>query len=419
MHLKHSREEPFSPAGSAALRGCPRRRHFSPDVLVLGLGFDWRPQVSSATSPPMFYTRPPRLSRGSAGWALKYSLLFPVSSSRIPRAGLRRQSFFLAALSGFIRRSGFAPPRPSSFWFSLAVDQHPNSSCPTSTPCCSFPRESRVNGSTASIGHWRPRRRFMGSCFARCSRRKSPCGTSPWASPSTARCSTPVALLVLSCTTPSDLPYLGYSDVSGAVRSILVDPWLLFCAGHLAFHFCKQKIDGARTGRRRRHLSFGCRRNILLCLFPFDVHTRHLGSISLCADHRLGCGGGLIAFAANRNRRSTATASPEAPAYWRTLGLITYPLYLTHNVIGTAIIRVLIDAGLDATLAVGVELGMLVLVCWLICAKIEPAIRRLLSEILSNFRLLPKAPPPSSLSDPPPGLRLPLPIRARVNFTQR
>ena len=42
LDLKHSREEPFSPAGSAALRDCPRRRHFSPDVLVLGLGFDWR-----------------------------------------------------------------------------------------------------------------------------------------------------------------------------------------------------------------------------------------------------------------------------------------------------------------------------------------------------------------------------------------
>ena len=83
-----------------------------------------------------------------------------------------------------------------------------------------------------------------------------------------------------------------YSDVSGAVRSILVDPWLLFCAGHLAFHFRKQKIDGARTGRRRRHVSFGCRRNLLFCLFLFDVHTRHLGSISPCADHGLGGGGG-------------------------------------------------------------------------------------------------------------------------------
>ena len=121
----------------------------------------------------------------------------------------------------------------------------------------------------------------------------------------------------------------------------------------------------------------------------------------------------LIAVAANKSRHAAGTASPEAPAYLRTLGLITYPLYLTHNVIGSAIIRVLIDAGLDASLAVWVGLGMLVLVCWLICAKMEPAIRRQLRQIFSNFRLLPKAAPPSSLPSPPPGLRLPLPIRAK------
>ena len=100
----------------------------------------------------------------------------------------------------------------------------------------------------------------------------------------------------------------------------------------------------------------------------------------------------LIGFAANKNRQQVAgTAAPEAPAYLRTLGLITYPLYLTHNVTGTAMIRVLTDAGMDASLAVWASLAMLVPVCWFICAKIEPAIRRLLKEFVSNFRLRPKA----------------------------
>jgi peptidoglycan/LPS O-acetylase OafA/YrhL len=97
----------------------------------------------------------------------------------------------------------------------------------------------------------------------------------------------------------------------------------------------------------------------------------------------------------------------------RTLGLITYPLYLTHNVTGTAIIRVLTDAGLDASLAVWASLAMLSLVCWFICAKIEPAIRRLLKDVFSNFKLRPKAAPPSSLPGPLPGLRLPLPSAPR------
>jgi peptidoglycan/LPS O-acetylase OafA/YrhL len=122
----------------------------------------------------------------------------------------------------------------------------------------------------------------------------------------------------------------------------------------------------------------------------------------------------LIGFAASKNRQQAAgTTSPEAPAYLRTLGLITYPLYLTHNITGTAIIRVLTDAGLDASLAVWASLGMLVPVCWFICAKIEPAIRRLLKEFLSNFRLRPAA-PAAPLPGPLPTLRLPLPTRREL-----
>jgi peptidoglycan/LPS O-acetylase OafA/YrhL len=140
----------------------------------------------------------------------------------------------------------------------------------------------------------------------------------------------------------------------------------------------------------------------------------------------------LIAVAANRSRCSSGIASPEAEGYLRThfrtvlrtLGLMTYPLYLTHNVIGSAMIRVLVHAGLDASVAVGVALGVLVLICWLICSKIEPAIRHLLSEIFSSFGRLPKTEPPSSVPipllsssprpSPHPGLRL-QPIRTKVN----
>jgi len=138
----------------------------------------------------------------------------------------------------------------------------------------------------------------------------------------------------------------------------------------------------------------------------------------------------FIAVAAKTSRRSCATASPEMSRtdylrtrthYLRILGLITYPLYLTHNVIGSAIIRVLIEAGLDASFAVSAALGMLVLVCWLICAKIEPAIRHRLTEIISNFGLLPKtgrssSQPRSSLPSPLPGLSVPLTIQAKVNY---
>jgi peptidoglycan/LPS O-acetylase OafA/YrhL len=117
----------------------------------------------------------------------------------------------------------------------------------------------------------------------------------------------------------------------------------------------------------------------------------------------------LIAVAANRARHSTGTASPDASSYLRTdylrtLGLITYPLYLIHNVVGSAIIRVLVDAGLDQSLAVVVGLSLVVLICWFICAKIEPAIRAQMRQVFSDVGRLPKA-----------ELRRPVPIRVMVD----
>ena len=123
---------------------------------------------------------------------------------------------------------------------------------------------------------------------------------------------------------------------------------------------------------------------------------------------------GLIAWCANRNRRPAATASPEAPAYLRTLGLITYPLYLTHNILGTAIIRVLVDAGLDATSAVWVQLGILVLVCWFICAKIEPAIRGAMTKTIAYFGQLPERLPASKRPRFSRGLGLRSPVPAKM-----
>jgi peptidoglycan/LPS O-acetylase OafA/YrhL len=95
----------------------------------------------------------------------------------------------------------------------------------------------------------------------------------------------------------------------------------------------------------------------------------------------------LIAVAAHRSRRPAAAASAAAAGsmsaqYLRTLGLITYPLYLIHNVVGSAIIRLLVDAGLDQSVAVAAGLGLVVLISWFICAKVEPAIRGQLAKLL-------------------------------------
>lgn len=138
----------------------------------------------------------------------------------------------------------------------------------------------------------------------------------------------------------------------------------------------------------------------------------------------------LIGAAAIRSRHATRAASSKAaacsktpnylktPSYLKTLGLITYPLYLTHNIIGSAIIHVLVDAGLDETLAVTTGLGLVVLLCWFICAKLEPAIRRPLALAIANAGWIAQAKRPSRLPHAARRLRLPPPVPAIVNFAR-
>ncbi|WP_247769417.1 acyltransferase [Bradyrhizobium sp. 192] len=97
-----------------------------------------------------------------------------------------------------------------------------------------------------------------------------------------------VALLVASCTTPSDLPYLVILMFRVPCAAFLLSHGCFFALGDLAVHLRQQAIDGARTGRRRRHLSFGRRGNLFLRRFLFDVDTRHRGSVSPRSDHGLG-----------------------------------------------------------------------------------------------------------------------------------
>jgi peptidoglycan/LPS O-acetylase OafA/YrhL len=242
------------------------------------------------------------------------------------------------------------------------------------------------------------------------------------------------ALLVVSRVIPSDILYLVVLMFRVPCAAWLLNHGCFFALGIWLFISANRKLTGLEQFAVAVTILSGCAEiyyfsSFLLTHIPAISGQSPFVPIVVWAAAVF-----LIAVAANRSRRSTGSASPDAAGhlrtrylrtrylrtrYVRTLGLITYPLYLTHNVIGSAIIRVLIDAGLDASLAVGAGLGILVLVCWLICAKIEPAIRRSLTQIFSYFGRLPKTEPLSSLRSPPPGLRLPLPIRAKVNFTGR
>jgi peptidoglycan/LPS O-acetylase OafA/YrhL len=223
-----------------------------------------------------------------------------------------------------------------------------------------------------------------------------------------------VALLVLSCTTPSDLPYLVILMFRVPAAAFLLTHGCFFALGIWLFISANRELTALERLAVAITVLSGAAEiyffaSFFLTSIPAISDQSALVPITVWA-----AAVGHIAWCANRNRRPAAIASPEAPAYLRTLGLITYPLYLTHNVLGTAIIRVLVDAGLDATLAVWVQLGILVLVCWFICAKIEPAIRAAMTRTIAYFGQLPERLPASRRPRFSRGLGLRPPVPAKM-----
>ena len=232
-----------------------------------------------------------------------------------------------------------------------------------------------------------------------------------------------IALVVLSCTTPSDLPYLVILMFRVPAAAFLCTHGCFFALGIWLFISANRKL----TVREQVAVAVTVLSGVAEIYF---FSSFFLTSIPAIADQSAlvpiavwAAAVGLIAWCANRNRRATDTVSREAPAFLRTtnflrtLGLITYPLYLTHNVLGTAIIRVLVDAGLDATSAVWVQLGMLVLICWFICAKIEPSIRSAMTQAIAYFGQLPERLPASRRPAISRGLGLRLPAPAKMKVT--
>jgi peptidoglycan/LPS O-acetylase OafA/YrhL len=223
-----------------------------------------------------------------------------------------------------------------------------------------------------------------------------------------------VALLVLSCTTPSDLPYLVILMFRVPCAAFLLTHGCFFALGIWLFISANRKL----TALERVAVAVTCLSGAAEIYFFASFFLTSIPAISgqsaLVPIMVWASAVGLIAWCASRKRRSAPTVSCEAPAYFRTLGLITYPLYLTHNVIGTAIIRVLVNAGLDATSALWVELGILVLVCWSICTKIEPAIRGVMTQTIAYFGQLPERLPASKRPRFSRGLGLRLPMPAKM-----
>ncbi|MER8435633.1 acyltransferase [Mesorhizobium sp. M1312] len=70
---------------------------------------------------------------------------------------------------------------------------------------------------------------------------------------------------------------------------------------------------------------------------------------------------------------------------WRRIGLMTYPLYLIHDVVGAAILGALMRAGVPYLLSVSGR--PMIAASWLIAIEAEPRIRHLLDHTIFRYRL--------------------------------
>jgi peptidoglycan/LPS O-acetylase OafA/YrhL len=212
-----------------------------------------------------------------------------------------------------------------------------------------------------------------------------------------------VALIILFCTTPvnlpnvspANLPYLAVLMFRVPCAAFLLNHGCFFALGIWLFISANRKLTTIERFAVAVTCLSGAAEIYFFASFFLTCIPAISGQSAFVPIVVWAAAVGVIAYDANRNRRPAAAASREAPSYLRTLGLITFPLYLTHNVIGAGIIHALIDAGLGATAAVWVAMAILVLVCWFICATVEPAIRGAIMKAISYFGWSPERMRPS------------------------
>ena len=79
----------------------------------------------------------------------------------------------------------------------------------------------------------------------------------------------------------------------------------------------------------------------------------------------------------------------------RRLGLVTYPLYLLHNVTGGAVLGALLGAGLGSTDALLLTIVLIIALSWWVSVTPEPALQKATRSTLTSLvnRLQPRTTP--------------------------
>ncbi len=69
----------------------------------------------------------------------------------------------------------------------------------------------------------------------------------------------------------------------------------------------------------------------------------------------------------------------------RTLGLMTYPLYLVHFAVGRAALSLLVTLGVPPLLALVAAVSLVCAIAFIVCIWLEPRIRTGLRSLIDHF----------------------------------
>ncbi len=68
----------------------------------------------------------------------------------------------------------------------------------------------------------------------------------------------------------------------------------------------------------------------------------------------------------------------------KTAGMMTYPLYLLHQIIGGALMGAMVLSGLNRWLALAVTTAIILLATWLVATQLEPVLQKLVKRLLAT-----------------------------------
>jgi peptidoglycan/LPS O-acetylase OafA/YrhL len=191
-----------------------------------------------------------------------------------------------------------------------------------------------------------------------------------------------VMLLSLNYAGSIDMPFLNFG-YDGWKNLTLLRHGIYFSCGIFLWLWSERRLSPLGIA------------GIILCFVigPFEITCRSLEIIPLMPTKVivsqacfvpvfiwfLSCG---LIVAACRWRRAVSLLPPQTLTCFRWIGLMTYPLYLLHEVVGKAARHVFVGVGLTFLPSVILALGVVAIIAFAVAYAGEPALRRMMRRWL-------------------------------------